>query len=163
MEGRLLLAIEGYRLSDYWLYVATSATSADLDNFHIPASPHPHIPASPRARGDARAYHRAVWVGCCGHPSEFQARGVHYGSPGLEGMAERAMSSRFGRAVAPGDRFQYRYDFGTTTELALRAVMAVDSPRGRPPCAAACAQRPARDRARCLRPARDRGVCRVPP
>jgi hypothetical protein len=108
-QAGLLFAIEGYRMSDYWLYVATSATAtwADLDEFL-----------------------RDIWVECCGHLSEFELRGIHFGSPGLEGMADRAMSSAMGRAVAPGDRFRYRYDSGTTTELALRAVMAVDSPRG---------------------------------
>ena len=105
----LLLAVEAYRLEDYWLYVETSA---------------------PATWGDLDAFLRDTWVECCGHLSEFQHEGVRYGSWGLEGLRDRGMSSRLSRSVAPGARIRYRYDFGTTTELALRVVMGLGSARG---------------------------------
>lgn len=49
---------------------------------------------------------RRVWLECCGHMSVFRV-----------GRAEPAMNSKVGAAFATGRRFEYDYDFGTTTTL----------------------------------------------
>jgi hypothetical protein len=68
---------------------------------------------------------RRIWLECCGHLGEFSIAGYDY-VVSLDrefGIAsnERNMNVRVGDVLAPGiRRFQYRYDFGSATELSLR-------------------------------------------
>ncbi|QYZ78888.1 hypothetical protein E2N92_05340 [Methanofollis formosanus] len=63
---------------------------------------------------------RDVWVECCGHLSAFTIDGRDYVSD--EMLEGESMEVPLSGLVAPGSTFLYRYDFGTTTELALKVV-----------------------------------------
>lgn len=70
---------------------------------------------------------RRVWLECCGHMSAFEIDGLRYSvlvdnEFGLD-RKERSMSAKVSQVLtSPGQRFSYEYDFGSTTELALRFV-----------------------------------------
>ncbi|MCS7039596.1 MAG: plasmid pRiA4b ORF-3 family protein [Caldilineales bacterium] len=110
------LSIEGKDRPEYWLHIEIPAdhTLSQLDGFL-----------------------RAIWLECCGHLSAFTIHGVSYDSnadeeedfalpfPGLgfEPFGSRAsMDVPLSQVLSPGDRFRHEYDFGTTTELALKVV-----------------------------------------
>jgi hypothetical protein len=70
---------------------------------------------------------RRVWLECCGHMSAFEIGGQRYsvhvdrGSPFA--TSERSMSADIAEVLtSPGHRFSYEYDFGSTTQLALRFI-----------------------------------------
>ena len=79
---------------------------------------------------------RRTWLECCGHLSAFEIGSVKYFSRGYDlgftqpygrlgqrQTSERSMSARVGDALpAIGDRFEYEYDFGSTTTLQLAVV-----------------------------------------
>ncbi len=104
----LLLALEDRYLTSYWLVLEASQATTwdDLDRFL-----------------------RRIWVECCGHLSSFEHAGVTfaYDVDGAEEWAEnpRSMEERIVDTVGAGSRFSYEYDFGTTTELAGRALALV--------------------------------------
>lgn len=89
----------------YWLHleVPSDATLKDLDRFL-----------------------RDIWVECCGHLSAFTINGARYdvdASMAREwGEDARGMNVALARVLQPGSKFNYEYDFGTTTELALKVV-----------------------------------------
>jgi hypothetical protein len=72
------------------------------------------------------AFLRSIWLECCGDLSEFTIGSQRCASePDDWGTdpGEKTMSVRAGTAIEPGvDRFQYAYDFGSTTELRLRVT-----------------------------------------
>lgn len=111
----LLLALEDRWLSSYWLVVEASPTATwdDLD-----------------------AFLRRIWVECCGHLSCFEHAGTTfaYDVDGASEWAEdpRSMVERIAGTVAPGSRFSYEYDFGTTTELVGRALDLVPGAKAAP-------------------------------
>lgn len=77
---------------------------------------------------DLDAFLRRAWLECCGHLSQFtierQRFSVHP-DPDLGwfgGPKERNMKVALGEVLAPGMRFSYEYDFGSTTELALQVL-----------------------------------------
>ena len=92
----------------YWLdiEIKTGATLADLDTFL-----------------------REVWLECCGHLSAFDIGQERYGgSHGLEAPGgffdhgEKSLSAKIGDVLAPGMKFIYEYDFGSTAELTLKVT-----------------------------------------
>jgi hypothetical protein len=106
--------------SDYWLHLQAPAncTFGQLDNIL-----------------------RAIWLECCGHLSAFnfpvkraprrkiapgdfaamlQALREEAIQPVLEG--DELMDESLGSMLQPGVVFSHQYDFGTTTELALRVA-----------------------------------------
>ena len=100
------LVVEGRDLPGYWMHleVPTRATLEDLDDFL-----------------------RDTWVECCGHLSAFTIEGVSYsasgGGSGLFGeMEDEDMDVTLEKILSPGMKFYYEYDFGTTTELALKVI-----------------------------------------
>lgn len=109
--GRLFqLLVQGGRAPEYWLYVEMPATATlrDLDQFL-----------------------RDLWLECCGHLSAFKIAGTQYsvetateaGDPWFAPpWPERNMDVRVGEVLHPGLKFTYEYDFGSTTELALRVT-----------------------------------------
>ena len=111
----LLLQVEGRGLPDYWLFleVAPTATWSHLD-----------------------AFFRDTWVECCGHLSSFEAGGTTYVDDPVEAREwtdnARSLTGRIGRSLAPGGRFLYTYDFGTSTELVGRALASVPALRAAP-------------------------------
>jgi hypothetical protein len=72
---------------------------------------------------DLDLFLRKTWLECCGHLSEFTIEGVNYVSGGLEYQDDaKSMGVALGRVLRPGAKFSHEYDFGSTTELALRVV-----------------------------------------
>lgn len=101
-EGRLFhLVIEGRHLPEYWMHVEVpeDATLDDLDRFL-----------------------RRTWLECCGHLSAFTIGGRRYALQPMRDFRDLPMRVPAGRVLRPGLRFTYEYDFGTTTELALRVA-----------------------------------------
>jgi hypothetical protein len=66
------------------------------------------------------AFLRKTWLECCGHMSAFEVEGVRYASSASSG--ERSMRAPLDEVLAPGMKFSYEYDFGSTTELSLKVV-----------------------------------------
>lgn len=103
-DGLLLVLEDRYR-SSYWLVVeaAPSAIWYDLDSFL-----------------------RRIWVECCGHLSSFEHEGTTfaYDPDGASLWADdpRSMEAEIGDTLAPGDRFSYEYDFGTTSRIVGRVL-----------------------------------------
>ncbi|MDI6902957.1 MAG: hypothetical protein QMC77_04400 [Methanocellales archaeon] len=104
------IIVEGRYLPKYWMHLdaPTTATLEDLDEFL-----------------------RDTWVECCGHMSAFTIQGARYTTGlGIDAMwinffgldAERDMDVALGKVLVLGTKFSYEYDFGTTTELALKVV-----------------------------------------
>lgn len=83
---------------------------------------------------------RDIWLECCGHMSAFRfpRKQVRPTSPanfakmfeqlaagafaGGQDDEERIMRERLGKRLQPGMKFDYEYDFGSTTDLSLRVV-----------------------------------------
>ncbi len=74
------------------------------------------------------AFLREIWLECCGHLSAFDIEGTTYnvlpysGGPPLGDPAERTMNVKLEDVVDVETRFHHTYDFGTSTELKLRAI-----------------------------------------
>jgi len=64
---------------------------------------------------------RQTWLECCGHMSAFEIEGTRYASSSCGG-GERSMKVPLGQVATVGTKFFYEYDFGSTTELALKVV-----------------------------------------
>jgi hypothetical protein len=83
---------------------------------------------------------RDIWLECCGHMSAFRfprksvrltspldfGQLLKHSTPGafedeLEGE-QRIMRERLGKRIQPGMKFDYEYDFGSTTHLTLRVL-----------------------------------------
>ena len=56
---------------------------------------------------------RSIWLECCGHLSAFMYMGRR---------GEMNMSTKIRRAMVPGEKLIYHYDFGSTTELEIKAI-----------------------------------------
>jgi hypothetical protein len=98
------LAVQGTYASDYWLHLEMpgNATLSDLDQFL-----------------------RDIWLECCGHLSMFQIQGQNFMVQVLDtwwGMEDRDMNVELSVVLAPGLKFSYEYDFGSSTDLTLRVV-----------------------------------------
>jgi hypothetical protein len=92
------------------------------------------------AKADAKlealdAFLRRIWLECCGHLSAFTVGATRYFSRGYElgssgfGVfgghrpVERSMNARLRDALpVVGERFEYEYDFGSTTTLQLKVI-----------------------------------------
>lgn len=99
------LLVEGRHSPHYWLHIEipVSAKLARLDDFL-----------------------RGIWLECCGHLSAFTIAGQRYDvSPESDpwtGVKDKSMSAALGNVLNVGDKFEHEYDFGTTTELALKVL-----------------------------------------
>ncbi len=105
------LIVEALYLPEYWMHIEVSAvaTLTNLDQFL-----------------------RATWLECCGHLSAFTIGGKTYLSQSSEDLDDEDMDVPIGAVLRPRTKFDHRYDFGTTTELALRVgEQRVGSPRSR--------------------------------
>lgn len=105
------LRVQGRYEREYWLHLEMcgSAMLEDLDH-----------------------YLRKIWLECCGHLSQFTIGGMLYDCPDTDpfehedrGSMEVSVDRLFGVGLA----FSHRYDFGSTTELAIKVL---DHRRGRP-------------------------------
>ena len=72
---------------------------------------------------DLDGFLRDIWLECCGHLSEFEIDGIRYsGSPMDEFDESDDTCIKMNEVVKPGMKFRHLYDFGSTTELALKVV-----------------------------------------
>ncbi len=65
---------------------------------------------------------RDIWLECCGHLSAFTIEGISYSSSPMGEYDEKGMNVRLGDVLFSKAKFYHEYDFGTSTELALRVV-----------------------------------------
>lgn len=97
------LLVEGRGAPMYWLHIEAPASLRlrELDNFL-----------------------RNIWVECCGHLSVFIISGVEYhiDAETAREFGEKTMDYPLSKVLSPGAKFDYEYDFGTTTELTLKVV-----------------------------------------
>ena len=63
---------------------------------------------------------RHVWLECCGHMSAFEIDGQRYASAPMDG--ETTMRAPLSQVLEVGMKFYYEYDYGSTTDLALKVV-----------------------------------------
>jgi hypothetical protein len=117
---------------------AKKGDSQKLVHLRITAPHRPGYWLDVEVRDDARLeaidrFLRNTWLECCGHLSRFDVRGIQYVSAGLEpggwsmpggsfgaARTERSMNARVRDAMpAPGGRFAYEYDFGSSTNLLI--------------------------------------------
>jgi hypothetical protein len=87
------------------------------------------VPADATLR-DLDQFLRDAWVECCGHLSQFTIAGKRY-NVDAQGMLEwgwnetddkRGMNVKLSEVFHPGVKFDYEYDFGTTTELTGQVI-----------------------------------------
>jgi len=93
------LFVEGRYAKVYWMHLAVPATAplSKLDSFL-----------------------RDIWLECCGHMSAFEINGNRYASARMDG--EMSMRTPLRQVLGVGTKFFYEYDFGSTTEVALKVV-----------------------------------------
>lgn len=107
------LLVEGRYSPMFWLHLELSenATLRTLDSFL-----------------------RGIWLECCGHLSAFEIENVRYelNTGGVDAMwqafpmfarslpRQASMDTKLKDVLRPGLKFTHEYDFGSTTELALK-------------------------------------------
>ncbi len=96
-----LIRAEGRYQPEYWLFLEVKADARlkDLDGFL-----------------------RDIWLECCGHMSSFQIDKTEYGTDPYGEMGFRSMNIQIEKVVEAGTKFHHSYDFGSTTELALKVI-----------------------------------------
>lgn len=96
------LQVEGLYSPMYWLHIEIPATATleNLDHFL-----------------------RAIWLECCGHLSSFEIAGETFASEATM-PGDRSMNIALAKVMAPGMKFEYIYDFGTSTELLAKVISA---------------------------------------
>lgn len=102
------IVIEGYDSPEYWLHlnVAGRLTLWELDK-----------------------YLRDTWLECCGHLSLFRiGEALHFREDRGDwaDIDDRDMEIALSQVLRPAMRFHHEYDFGDTTELALRVASESD-------------------------------------
>lgn len=106
------LLLYGAYNKDYWLIIQIkeNATLDDLDQFI-----------------------RDIWVECCGHLSAFEINGVSYEKEPDDDFCwdEPAESTEHKlKEILESDMlFGYEYDFGSTTELAIKVLNYYNAPK----------------------------------
>jgi hypothetical protein len=95
------LMVEGRYAPDYWMHleVPADATLEDLDSFL-----------------------RRIWLECCGHMSAFMIEGKTYSVAPMAEFDDESMETRLDDVLNPGMKFNYEYDFGSTTHLSMKVV-----------------------------------------
>jgi len=93
------LFVEGRDAKAYWMHLAVPVTAplSKLDRFL-----------------------RDTWLECCGHMSAFDIGGNRYAAAPMDG--EMSMRAPLRQVLDVGMKFFYEYDYGSTTELALKVV-----------------------------------------
>ena len=106
------ILVQGSGLSEYWLHVGLSETAKlkDFDSFL-----------------------RNIWLECCGHLSSFNISGVQYDAypdpdPFFGRPAKSMASAKVVDVFPTGVKFNYEYDFGTTSELNGKSLGRVELP-----------------------------------
>lgn len=65
---------------------------------------------------------RDTWLECCGHLSAFTISGEQFALNPDREYGDRSMGISFEKVLAPGMKFAYEYDFGSTTDLLGKVV-----------------------------------------
>lgn len=105
------LVLYGKYDKDYWLVIQINenATLEDLDQFI-----------------------RDIWVECCGHLSAFEIYGQRYESTPEEdcfwGEPAESMDIKLKDVLEQGMKFEYEYDYGSTTEIVITVQDYYDAP-----------------------------------
>lgn len=109
------LLVEGAGAPQYWMHLAARADAelGDLDDFL-----------------------REAWLECCSHCSAFTIAGRRYDITddrvGWLQKDDQGMQTKLVDVLRPHLAFEYEYDFGSTTELALRVIAELPRmPRGK--------------------------------
>ena len=94
------LRVQGRYRREYWLHLEMcgDATLEDLDY-----------------------YLRTIWLECCGHLSQFKIGGMLYDHPG-DFQEFESMDVSVDRLFGVGLALFHEYDFGSTTELAIKVL-----------------------------------------
>jgi len=95
------ILVEGRYLPEYWMHLEAPAT----------------LTLQPLDR-----LLRDTWLECCGHLSAFAIHETTYSSHPDAWSGDKSLRYPLGRLLSLGTKFSYEYDFGSTTELALRVV-----------------------------------------
>lgn len=96
------LLVEGQYNPEYWLHIeiGVNETLKKLDSFL-----------------------RDIWLECCGHLSQFIIEGNFYVSDyNSFDEEEKSMEIALQNALQPGMKFDYEYDFGSTTPLRIKVI-----------------------------------------
>lgn len=95
------IIVEGRYSPKYWMHleIPSTATLRDLDDFL-----------------------RDTWLECCGHLSAFTIEGERYVSYPDKEFDDKSMNISLNKILDVGMKFHHEYDFGTTTELALKVI-----------------------------------------
>jgi hypothetical protein len=107
-ERLLHLFVEGGQAPEYWmdLLVPAQAKLGHLDDFL-----------------------RGIWLECCGHMSAFTVGGKWRRGLLCGPREELDFQDKVGEVLRSEMCFAHEYDFGTTTELALRVVSEREGPQ----------------------------------
>lgn len=74
---------------------------------------------------------RDLWLECCGHLSSFTINNQRYNIYEEElDYDEKDMNVKLNGVLKPGLKFDYEYDFGTTTELSLKCLKEKEGNKG---------------------------------
>jgi len=73
---------------------------------------------------------RQTWLECCDHMSAFTVGQKRYSVWPMEKFAEIGMDAALGEVLRPGMKFYHDYDFGSTTQLALKVASEGESEIG---------------------------------
>mgnify|MGYP001560397971 CR=1 FL=1 len=105
---RLRIAVDAPYASPYWIIVDAhpNATLKELDDFL-----------------------RELWLECCGHLSSFHVGKQGYALDPIEEFDDRDLGVRISDVLLTGTIARYEYDFGSTTELRIRAGKTVIGPK----------------------------------
>jgi len=77
---------------------------------------------------------RELWLECCGHLSAFTIENIDFTSGAPQGIEDRNMDVALEKVLTPGLTCRYQYDFGSTTELQVRVIVALTTGhKGKPP------------------------------
>lgn len=92
---------EGLGMPEYWLIIEAKADTKlkHLDDFL-----------------------RNIWLECCGHLSAFEINKTMYNVISDSEMGGKTMNIALDKVLAVGTKFHHQYDFGSTTELALKVI-----------------------------------------
>lgn len=95
------LLVEGRYQPEYWIHLMApeNLTLESLDSFL-----------------------RSIWLECCGHLSCFAIGNTRYSVYTEEDFDEVGMNVPLEKVLPSKNRFFYEYDYGSTTDLALRVV-----------------------------------------
>ena len=93
---------------------------------------HIELPAAATLR-QLDQFLRDIWLECCGHLSAFEIAGQRYAVSPLNdpffGVSERSMAVKLSDVAQLGAKWDYEYDFGTTSALKLKVVSERQAPR----------------------------------